>query len=581
MRRHDCPPRRRAHPSLIVLLAASFFLTGCEVLFRPQLHVSPQVLEFPVQTATLAVQVTNTGADGSLLRWEASGASRLTISPTHGTLRAGETEAVWITVNRAGLTESSLITAQIAGARAVAEVTAIVDPPAPVTPAACDPDPAIRYAGVEPWPLEAAAAAFAAAGVLPTGVHVRWRTPTDVALPLDVRGVAERLPSAAVALVARIVPHDGGAWLSSADPLALARRLVGDPAVRWVELDGPIVRPTVGSAALPDDPSYVGGEQWYLDAFGFAPGRVVASSVVADDVVVAVIDTGLRTSHEEHVDRAVAGRSFLGDASTTTVDDTDGHGTHVAGLIAAAEGNGVGIVGLGAHAGVRVQPIKVFNATGQATIADLVRAIRWAAGMSVKVDGSRVTVPPNEVRVDVVNLSLGSALPSSELRLAVIDARCEGVVLVAASGNGGANGGVDYPAAYPEVISVGSVDQNMRRSSFSDYGEGLIDLMAPGGSPLSGSRGCGGLLSTYATADDAYTCLAGTSMATPLVAASAAALIASAPSTYRGDPPAVETALRAAAGLRPGSSRAEYGYGVLCLDALLTTTSVCGEPRGD
>jgi hypothetical protein len=579
MRTDDRPPRRRAH--LIALLAAAWILSGCEVLFRPQLHVAPQVLEFPVQTASRAVEVTNTGAEGSLLRWEATGASRLTISPTQGTLRAGETEAVWITVNRAGLTESSLLTARITAANAVAEVVAIVDPPATVTPAACDPDPTVRYAGVEPWPLEAAAAAFAAAGVLPTGVHVRWRAPSDLALPLDARGELARLAAAAGPLVTRIVPHDDGAWLTSPDPLALARRLLGDPAVRWVELDGPIVRPTVGSSALPGDPRYVGGDQWYLDAFGFAAGRVVPSSAMADDVVVAVIDTGLRISHEEHVDRTIAGRSFLGDTSTSGGDDTDGHGTHVAGLVAAAEGNGVGIVGLAAHAGVRVLPIKVFSDTGQATIADLVRAVRWAAGLSVRVVGNSVTVPRHEVRVDVINLSLGSALPSSELRLAVIDARCEGVVLVGAAGNGGAKGGVDYPAAYPEVISVGSVDESMQRSSFSDYGEGLVDLMAPGGRPLSGSRGCPGILSSFSTADDAYACLSGTSMAAPLVSASAAALIASSPATLRGDPAAVESALRAAAARMPGPSSAEYGHGILCLDALLTTTSVCGQPRGD
>jgi subtilisin family serine protease len=109
----------------------------------------------------------------------------------------------------------------------------------------------------------------------------------------------------------------------------------------------------------------------------------------------------------------------------------------------------------------------------------------------------------------------------------------------------------------------------------------VVDLAAPGGSPISGSASCGGILSTFHTSDDAYACLTGTSMAAPLVSASAAALIASAPAAYRGDPSAVEAALRAAAGRRPGSSSAEYGYGILCLDALLTTTSVCGEPMGE
>ena len=340
--------------------------------------------------------------------------------------------------------------------------------------------------------------------------------------------------------------------------------------MRWVELDGPIVRPTAAPAAQPNDPRYVSGQQWYLDAFGFAAGRLDPAAVGAEDVVVAIIDTGLRTSHEEHAGRIVAGRSFLAGASTTAVEDGDGHGTHVAGLLAAAEGNGLGIVGLATHAAVRVQPIKVFGDGGQATIADLAAALRWAAGLSVGPN------PVNGARVDVINMSLGSALPSAELRLAVIDARCEGVLLVAAAGNGGVDGGVDYPAAYPEVISVGSVDHDMQRSSFSDFGEGVVDVMGPGGSPHGDVGTCGGLVSSYFTADDAYVCLQGTSMATPLVAASAAVLIASDPLAYRGDPAAVESALRTAAARKPGPSSAQYGFGILCLDALLGDDSVCG-----
>jgi subtilisin family serine protease len=583
MRRTRRPARRRAHPIGLLLVVAAFLLPACEVLFRPQLAVDPHVLEFPAQTSSRAIRVSNVGVDGSLLRWEASGSPRLTASPSSGTLRAGESADVWLSVNRAGLDETSLLTAQVAGAGQTVEVRAIVDPAAPITPAGCDPDPSVRYAGIEPWPLEAAAAAFAAAGIAPSGVSVRWHAPTGDPVILDARSALERIPAAAAALVSRVVSHDGGAWLASSEPLALARSLRATPSVRWVELDGPIVRPTAApraagpagaaAAAQPNDPRYLSGDQWYLDAFGFASGRLAPAAVRADDVVVAVIDTGLRTTHEEHAGRIVGGRSFLRGGTSDVVADGDGHGTHVAGLVAAAEGNGVGIVGLAAHASVRVQPIKVFGDGGQATIADLATAVRWAAGLAV------ASAPTNTTRVDVVNMSLGSAFPSAELRLAVIDARCAGVLLVAAAGNGGVDGGVDYPAAYPEVVSVGSVDGDMRRSSFSDYGEGLVDLMAPGGRPPSPAGSCNGLWSTFSTADDAYACLQGTSMATPLVAASAAALIASDPALFRGDPAALESALRAAAERRPGPSSAEYGFGILCLDALLGASSVCGAPH--
>jgi serine protease len=584
MARLPRPAPRRGRHLAVAAAVLPLLLTGCQLLFRPALSVTPVAVEFPAAVSTRTVQVANTGAEGSLLHWEADAGARLHISPDRGTLRAGESAELQLSVDRAGLTATTVSIATVRGAGTAIEVEAVVEPAGGAGPAACDPDPLVRYAGVEPLPLDTAAAAFAAAGVAPTGVVVRWRATlesTPPTAPGAAAALAARLPTDAAALVRWVVPLVGGAWLGSDEPLALARRLAEDPAVRWAELDGPVVR-RLGLAASggPDDPFYLDGEQWWLDAFGFAEGRLAPASVLAHDVVVAVIDTGLHTEHEDLAGAFVPGRSFLGSVVSSDVADSDGHGTHVAGLLAATEANGLGIVGLAAHAGVRVQPIKMFGAGGAGgTITDLANALRWAAGLPVADGGGATHV--NEVRVDVVNMSLGTSVPSATLRVAVIDARCAGVLLVAAAGNDGLAGGVDYPARFPEVVAVGSVDQDMNRSYFSDYGEGLVDLMAPGGRPVpvpAGARCADSLLSTFV--GGGYACSAGTSMATPLVAGSAALRIASDPAAYRGDPAALEGSLRSAAAAGPGGSSAEYGFGVLCLDALLTDVSVCGVPVG-
>jgi serine protease len=155
-----------------------------------------------------------------------------------------------------------------------------------------------------------------------------------------------------------------------------------------------------------------------------------------------------------------------------------------------------------------------------------------------------------------------------------------GVVVVAAAGNAGA-GRLDQPAG-SGTVAVGSVDHDYLRSSFSNYGQGLT-LLAPGGNAPAGSI-CGAITSTgidyvVGTATHTWTCKAGTSMATPYVAGVVALLIGVEPA-LRGDPTAVKARLvDAASQLRPpGYSVDRYGAGVLCLDALLTTTSVCGVP---
>ncbi len=574
----------RTWARLALLMVLGLSATACQLIFPAELSVTPSLLEFPSGLSTTTLTIENAGEEPSMLSWSIAGSSRLAFSPASGSLQGGASTTVVVSVDRTGLTTTELAVVRVQAGRQSVELDVVIDPFTTPGPAPCPADPSARYASIEPVSLEHSAAAFAAAGVVPTGVIVRWVATAQPlgggvdAAPLD------RLPADLTAWVS--AAHDlGGATLfATPSPVALASRMARQPGVLWVELDGPVLRPLATPAGDPDDPAYVGGSQWWLDAFGFAEGRLGPAEVLADDVIVAIIDTGARTSHEDLVSGLVPGINLVGFstgvAPSASVVDGDGHGSHVAGLAVAQEGNGVGIVGLASHGRVRAQPIKVFSDDGGATISDLVAALRWASGLTIRAPNG--TTYTNPTPVDVINMSLGAegqfGFSSPELRSAVIDARCEDVVLFAAAGNGsggvGVDGGVDFPAAYPEVLSIGSVDESGLRSGFSDYGEGRIDFMAPGGRSTSGA----GLLSTLGSADDAYGSLQGTSMATPLAAASAALLIASDPTRYRDDPAAVEAAMRTAAAKNPGTSSAEYGAGVLCLDALLTTTSVCGVP---
>ncbi len=577
--------RSRLPASLSLLLVAAC-LAACSTEPRDQLSVSTRALAFGTEFSQLAFVIEHSGQQ-PVLNWRVeNSAQRVSVNPASGSLRPGETVQVTVTVDRHGVGPNwySQLVVRGGGERTVIGVTMarrLVPPPA-----SCELAPASRYAAVRPTPLPLAQAAFDAAGVQPTTVIVRWQEGTAANAMAELRSA-----EGAYASVTALQSMGALTVLAHPEPLALARRLAADPRAVWVELDGPMLSPSSAVPGLQEDPAYGSGDQWWLLAFGFEGGRLVAEEVVAGDVIVAVLDSGLHLSHEDLDGAWVAGRDFsryradLPGSTSADVTDLQAHGTHVSGLIAATEGNGLGIRGIASHAGVRVQPVRVFG-SGNASFTVLAAAVRWAAGLPLPGDEH---TPNNPTPVDIINMSLGSSVGSAVLHEALIDARCAGVTLVAAAGNGvfppqgdhrvGQAGGVDYPARYPEVLSVGSVDEDFRRSVFSDYGIGLLDVMAPGGRsvPLRGHchLGLGGLLSPVSFADDAYGCMAGTSMATPLVSGSLALLMAMDPETYRGQPEAVEAAARRAAALTPGPQPAEYGRGILCLDALLRDRTVC------
>jgi len=234
-------------------------------------------------------------------------------------------------------------------------------------------------------------------------------------------------------------------------------------------------------AAPPNDPRYP--EQWALPAIG-APSAWAQLSTDAQKVTVAVVDSGICASHPDLAGRIVAGWDFL--ENDAVPQDDFGHGCSVSGVIAANMNDGIGIAGVAPNA--QIMPLRVLNASGVGAYSDVAAAIVYAADHSAQV----------------INLSLGGSNPSSSLEDAVNYAISKGVIVVAAAGNNGTEGAL-FPAAYPDVIAVGSVDSNMQHSSFSNYGS-QIDIWAPGSNILTTKR------------DGSYGLVSGTSFAAPYVA---------------------------------------------------------------
>ena len=184
-------------------------------------------------------------------------------------------------------------------------------------------------------------------------------------------------------------------------------------------------------------------------------------------VTIAVVDTGVDGLHEDLYPRVTAGYDFVSAKTLKAHADSDdnSHGTHVAGIVAAATDNGRGIAGIGRQA--VILPVKVLDASGEGTYANVANGIRYAA----------------EHGADIINLSLGGPASSQVLEDAVNYASALGCLLVAASGNYGSDS-LLYPANYPNVMSVGATDSNDRRYSMSNYGP-LLDIVAPGVSIFS------------------------------------------------------------------------------------------------
>lgn len=214
-----------------------------------------------------------------------------------------------------------------------------------------------------------------------------------------------------------------------------------------------------------------------------------------DGMRVAVLDSGVDVDHEDISSKVVGAANFT---SAPTVDDNYGHGTHVAGIIAASTDNGFGVAGV--CPGCEILNGKVLGDNGSGYTSDIVEGMEWAVANGAKV----------------INLSLG-ARSTRTLEASVNKAWSQGAVIVAAAGNSG-NQSKLYPAAYTNVIAVAATDNNDAKASFSNYGAKWVDIAAPGVNVYSTFPNHPFVIGTQNGRSQGYDIASGTSMASPVVA---------------------------------------------------------------
>lgn len=351
----------------------------------------------------------------------------------------------------------------------------------------------------------------------------------------------------------------------------LAIKRLRDQGVRFAE-PNVVVRPM----ATPNDPLFP--LQWHASMINAPQAWDVTPG--SDQVVVAVIDSGVLLAHPDLQGKLVGGYDFI--RNVTSAGDGDGidanpddpgdqaplgssfHGTHVTGTIAAMGNNRIGVAGIGGA--TRVMPLRVLGRS-DGDVYDVQQAILYAA----QLPNDSGTLPPR--KADVINLSLGTNVFSQSLFDVIKRARAAGVILVAAAGNHAANGAGDvpiYPAAYDDVVSVSAVDSVQQRTNYANFGPQL-DVMAPGGDNVvdrNGDNVVDGVISTGGS--DAtgpiqfrYPIFQGTSMAAPHVSGTVALMRAVFPGLT---PDGFDALLRSGALTRelgvPGRDD-QFGYGLI------------------
>jgi hypothetical protein len=281
--------------------------------------------------------------------------------------------------------------------------------------------------------------------------------------------------------------------------------------------------------------------QWGHTAVRVAEARARAGFVEATDVTVAVADSGIDRAHPDLTSVIGEYKNFLrGEGAKDYV----GHGTHVAGIIAARMNNGVGIAGLCA---AKILALKVLPDRVEWDAAAYYRGLAYSIG-----------------RARVLNLSLGAEEFDPGEEDVIADVLDEGVVVIAAMGNEFEEGNpIEYPAALAGVCAVGATDHADRRGDFSNTGK-HISLAAPGVAIVSTTP-----TYSYAHGKRDYDTWDGTSMATPHVSAAAALVIARDPDLT---PAQVIKKLQQSSDKVPGMRTRpnnSFGWGRLNIDAAL------------
>lgn len=250
-------------------------------------------------------------------------------------------------------------------------------------------------------------------------------------------------------------------------------------------------------------------------------------------VKVGIIDTGIAL----HDDLVIAGGANFVDTASSYYDD-NGHGTHVAGTVAALD-NGIGVIGVAPN--VQLYAIKVLNSSGSGTLSDIIEGIDFAISE----------------QLDIINMSLGTTTDSPALKTAVDAAYSSGILVVASAGNSGKRvisvDNVGYPAKYDSAIAVAATDVKNLRATFSSTGP-AVEVAAPGVS----------VRSTYL--NNGYAAMSGTSMAAPHVSGHLALMVQAFPNKT----PLEIRALLQLYVLDLGSTGRDWAFGYGLIQSFLT-----------
>ena len=368
--------------------------------------------------------------------------------------------------------------------------------------------------------------------------------------------------------------------MSLTEARALAKEMMArDPQIEYAEPDRIMTK-----MMTPNDPRY--SEQWhYFDATGGLRLPAAWDNSTGAGIRVAVIDTGFRP-HVDLSGQLLAGYDFISDTAVSNdgngrdsdasdpgdavtagacyagspASSSSWHGTHVAGTIAAATNNGVGVAGVAF--GAKVVPVRVLGKCGGYT-SDIADAIVWSSGGSVS------GVPNIAARAHVINMSLGGGgACDTTTQNAINSARSRGTVVIVAAGNENQNASNASPANCSGVVTVAATTKAGGRASYSNYGT-VVDVAAPGGGTG------GGVLSTLNSGTngpgaDSYASYQGTSMATPHVAGVAALMLAK---NGALTPDQIESKLKSTARAFPATCS---GCGTGIVDAAAAVASATG-----